>query len=403
MKILYLAPDWGLNLNMTGGAGTHMRGTVAGFLSHGHDVLPLIGGDIVFKKQGSLSSESSATHKNLVRNYVKKIIPTIIRLLMRDIRYYYRGRKLERIILKKIRAFKPDFIYERSAYMNTLGLCLSKKLNVPLFFESDGHIVDTYAQLYGVFSKKFAEYIEKKKLSGADKIVVMSENAITSIAKKYQEPISKFSVKKLGVDESAFVSDILYTDQLCTRFGLKEHFVVGFVAGQLQEYHGMSLLLNVAKQLQEIRTDIIFFVVAGGNLAQVYEREANKKKLSNIIFHPLVPKDMVANYLSIFDLGITPDTIPHMYPIKIPEYGIVGLCPLAPNYPVFKKLFRFEGADHLLFDVGSETSLANKLCWLADNRVFVKEMGQKWKQQVQREFTWSTTVMPVLKAMGKCV
>ena len=100
MKILYLAPDWGLRLDGTGGGGTHMRGTIKGFKHYGHEVLPVIGGDCMLKSTGV------DIGKEIIHNTGKlnKIISSEnkIRLLARDIRYWYRGYKLYKKMLPEI-------------------------------------------------------------------------------------------------------------------------------------------------------------------------------------------------------------------------------------------------------------------------------------------------------------
>lgn len=396
MKILYLAPDVGLQLNSSSGAGTHMRGAIKGFRAHGHEVFTIIGGDLT-------SDHTSEKYQSNLKKYVKKVIPHRFRLLIRDIRYYYHALEIVKKALPRILDFMPDVIYERSGYMNTAGLKLAQRLNIPLFEESDGHIVETYSSLYGVFSKEIANSIERCKLNYAYKIVVMFHAAIKYVALKHYQSIDKFVVKSLGVDPDSFIPVYELTRNLHDKLELNERFVVGFIAGQLQKYHGLDLMLDSAKRLKSLRPEITFIIIAGGQLVDKYRRNAQEENLTNVVFIDLVSKDEIASYMSLFNIGIVPDCVPHMFPIKLLEYGILGLCPLTPNYPLFEDILQYENKEACLFRAQCSESLMHSICSLADNPEQTKLLGEKWKTQVLEQFVWEKTVIPVLKSMEQAI
>jgi len=396
MRILFLAPDPGLHLEMTGGAGTHMRGTIKGFRANGHEVLPIVGGDLLNPRPQPGPEEGTGFTAN---SRLKKVLPGPIRLFLRDLRYYGKGWELQNKAWSQILDFKPQVIYERSGFMNDAGLRIARKLGIPLFAESDGHMVETFASLYGAFNCSLANWLERRKLTGASKVVVMAESALKNIAIKHRQPAQKFAIKKLGVDEAAFVPKPSLVNNLRRQWHLEDNFVVGFVAGQLQVYHGLDLLLATAREIRGLNPRIRFLVIAGGALADSYRERVLREQGDQIIFLGLVDKGEIASYLSLCDVGIIPDCVSHMFPIKVIEYGIMGLCPLAPDYPAFTSLFAFEGKEETLFRARNVENLAAHLGALAAQPELARILAARWRRQVRSQFTWDKVVRPVLSAM----
>jgi glycosyltransferase involved in cell wall biosynthesis len=373
-----------------------MRGTMKGFRSAGHEVLPAIGGDLM--QPSRTGGEALAQHGGWRQSF-KRMLPDTLRLLLRDGRYYKRGLALASRTHRLAACFEPHVIYERSAYMSAPGIKLARSWRIPLFFESDGCIVSTFAASYGAACVPLAELLEKRKAASAARIVVMSASAIPYIASKYFQPKKKFVVKSLGVDPEAFHVDRGVARQLAEERRLEGRFVVGFAAAQLQRYHGLDLLLRAAKRLQESHKDICFFIVGGGALMEQLVQMAKSEGLANCVYAGLVEKDMIATYMSLFDVGVVPDCVPHMFGIKVLEYGLLGLCPLAPDYPAFKGLFDFHGKERVLFNAGDVNALVERITWLAENPSETNALGQGWRTQVMRQFRWEETVKPVLEAM----
>lgn len=184
-KILYIASSRGLYLEQSGGAGTHMRGTIKGLRENGYEVLPIIGGDIFKTVVSSTSDKLSSSDKRSVRDLIKRVLPTKVRLLFRDIRTIIQDILLEKRTIGLIKAFRPDIIYERSGYLSIFGSRLSKMLDIPHFIESDGCMVEIINNDYGVFSLYLGNTLEKWKLRRADQIVVSNKGTISVIQNKY--------------------------------------------------------------------------------------------------------------------------------------------------------------------------------------------------------------------------
>src|SRR5690606_18413845 len=91
MRLVYLSPSRGISLDQSGGAGTHIRGTIKGFEDNNIVVLPLIAGDMFKTDFKGLHSKSynKTDKKNAqfsIRSFLKKLLPDKLRLLLREIR-----------------------------------------------------------------------------------------------------------------------------------------------------------------------------------------------------------------------------------------------------------------------------------------------------------------------------
>lgn len=400
IRLIYLAPSLGLTLNQSGGAGTHMRGTIKGFEQNDVEVLPLIGGD-VFPIQKNIKTviTSEARKETLIFNTVKKLMPDRLRLLLRDLRYMRQDKAFENKVAPQIEEFKPDAIYERSGYLSMAGYNLSRRYNIPLFLETDGCMVEIISDDYGVFSKAFGNKIEHKKLAAANYIVVMNSLAISIVAQKFNLKKDNFLVKTLGIDPVDIVPKSV-VEKLKTDLGINGKFTVGFV-GAISTYHGVNLLIDAARILKHSGVSEVVIVIVG------WSKEGEKLKevvdlegLNNVVFTGKVDKSKVANYYSMFDVGVIPDAEEGIYPIKVLEYGNFKNCPLIPNYEVFKEVITDERTGYY-FDARNAESIAETIIRMNSNTENVLECAVRWNEYVRANFNWKDTVREIVRILNK--
>lgn len=388
-KIVFLVPEVGINYDQSGGAGTHIRGTIEGLKKNNIDVLPVIAGDI-FGIKNTTNSSTSSVSNNTVRTFVKNVVPLKLKLLFRDIRRIYFDYKFENKVIEQIMQYAPDAIYERSALFSTCGLRLSKKLNIPLIIESDGCMPEIVSMDFGLFSIKLANLVEKYKLKKANYISAYNEFSKLSLAKKFDVSLSKIVVKPLGVSVLDNATDDNEINQLKLHYGLDNKKVVGFV-GAISKYHGVDLLLECASILHNKNVkDIAVVIVGWSREAEQLKLKAEELHLTNLIFTGRVDKSKIPLYYKMFDVGVIPNSEPTIYPVKVLEYGAFGLCPVVPDYEVFHEIIT--NKEHgVYFQKNNPTSLANILLELFEDNSYSK-IAIKWQQKVLLDYTWETTV-----------
>ena len=388
-KIVFLVPEMGINYEQSGGAGTHIRGTIEGFKSHHIDVLPVIAGDIFGLKSEVITTESS-TKKGTTRTVIKKIVPEKLRLLYRDFRRIYFDYKFEKKVIEQIRQYAPDAIYERSALFSTCGIRLSKKLNVPLILESDGCMPEIISMDFGLFSVRLANLVEKYKLKKTNYISAYNEFSKLFLTKKFDVPLDKIIVKPLGISVSNRLVDEIEIQELKQKYDLLNKKVVGFV-GAISKYHGVDLLVESASVLKSRNIiDIVIVIVGWSKEAEELKLKVQQLRLTNVIFTGKVDKNMIPVYYKMFDVGVIPNSEPTIYPVKVLEYGAYGLCPIVPDYEVFHEIM-VDKEHGFYFKKNSPVSLADLLVSMFDVKTY-KTVAKNWQQKVLFDCTWENSV-----------
>lgn len=399
-RIVFLASDIGIKFEQSGGAGTHIRGTILGLQENGFEVLPILGGDVFVKKAVSGSNITSKEKSNFL--FLKKIIPLKIIFLYRDLRRIYYDYLIERKTFLKIQKYAPVAIYERSALLSRYGVRLSKKLNIPLFIESDGCMPEIINMDYGIFSIRLSNYFEKIKFTKAEKVVVVNQYSLLFISKKFHIPTEKMIVKTLGIQPLNVTIPEADVEKIKLKFNIQNKKIIGFV-GSVSKYHGVDLILECANILSKKRVDnVVFFIVGWSKEASSLKNKAEKLGLNNIIFAGHVDKNLISLYYKMFNAGIIPDVDPYIYPIKVLEYGLFELCPLVPNYEVFNEIIINE-VTGLYFIKKDPYSLAETVLkyFSLDYEERLKVISENWHQNVLSNFQWKEAVKNVVVAVNK--
>jgi glycosyltransferase involved in cell wall biosynthesis len=376
-----------------------MRGAIRGFREHGNEVLPLIMGDILKPKGSSSTSVSTASSKGSIRSLIKKILPDKFRLLLRDIRTVWNDYKFERRTISTVKQFKPDAIYERASYLSSYGSRLAKRLNIPIFYETDGCMVEIISKDYGVFSEYLGNLFERRKMKQADYVVVMNKLTIPVVEKKFHLKKKTFLVKPLGIDPDQFNYNQRQVSELNNGFNLTNKFVIGFV-GAISTYHGVNYLVEAASHLNKEYGDKIAVLIVGWSKeAETLKARADRENVSNIIFAGKVSKSKVSDYYNLMDVGVIPDCEESMYPIKVLEYGMFGLCPLVPDYPVFSDIIT-ENVNGYFFTHRDPISLAKKIVEIYESGEAFRLCGDRWSTFVKGNFQWKDSVFPIIEALN---
>jgi glycosyltransferase involved in cell wall biosynthesis len=391
-KIVFLVPEVGINYEQSGGAGTHIRGTIEGFRSNNFDVLPFIAGDI-FRIKSETTFISSSVKKDTLRGFIKKVVPEKIKLLYRDLRRVYFDYKFEGKIIEQIRQYAPDAIYERSALFSTCGIRLSKKLNIPLILESDGCMPEIVSMDYGLFSVTLANIFEKYKLRKANYISAYNEYSKIFLTKKFDVSLDKIIVKPLGISVNNRMVEEIEIEQLKQKYDLLNKKVVGFV-GAISKYHGVDLLIEYASVLHARNvTNVAIVIVGWSQEAKELKLITQKLNLTNVIFTGRIDKNMIPVYYKIFDIGVIPNSDLTIYPLKVLEYGAYGLCPVVPDYEVFHEIM-IDNVHGFYFQKNNIMSLADLLVKLFENNTY-STVAKNWQKKVLSECTWKNSVIKI--------
>ena len=165
------------------------------------------------------------------------------------------------------------------------------------------------------------EWLEFRLYNSAYKIIVVTE--------AFKEKIISRGInsKKIFVHTNGVILDKFYpgpkdSELLATMPELKGKIVFAYI-GTHGMTHGLDFILKSIKFLESSNPEMHFLFIGDGAEKNSLLELARKLSLKNISFHPLVPKDKVARYLSLMDVALVNlkknDTFKTVIPSKIFE------------------------------------------------------------------------------------
>jgi len=199
----------------------------------------------------------------------------------------------------QIKREKPDIIHTHTAKAGTIGrvagffyrwltfgTLIGKPRRVKLVHTYHGHVFHSY---YGNLKTRIFLFIEKTLARLAtDKIVVISRQQFEEIHKKFGVGRAKqFETIPLGIDLEPFKDWKLRQNILRGEIAAgTDEILVGLV-GRLTEIKNISLLLQVAQIYRKTKNadfpKLKFIVVGDGNMRQELEREAETRRVKDVV------------------------------------------------------------------------------------------------------------------------
>lgn len=376
MRILYHHRTLG-----DGAEGIHIKEMVNAFRSIGHDVLVV----------GPSASENFGDKKRSPFSILKKIIrgPAYEAL---EIGYnFYNYHYLSRIVSR----FRPDFIYDRYITFNYSCVGFGKKQRIPVFLEVNAPLA--YEREHepdeSLYMKKAAYWVEKKVCSNSLKTIVVSTPLKRYLISK-GVPAKKIVVIPNGVNLNTFYPKPA-SKNLIQSLGIrKDDVIIGFV-GILRPWHGIDLLLEAFRIVNETYPNTKLMLVGDGPIKENILNQARSLGLKNkLIITGRVPHDQVSDYVSLFTIAVSPKATFYASPMKIPEYMAQQKAVVAPDTNNIRDLVS-NGTNGLLFEYDSANSLAKSLMEIISKPSLGIELGYKARSETIQRLNWQATAKQI--------
>jgi glycosyltransferase involved in cell wall biosynthesis len=175
--------------------------------------------------------------------------------------------------------------------------------------------------------------------------------------------------------------------------------VVAF-SGSFRPWHGVETLLAAARQLLPTRPRLHLLLIGDGP-----ERPGLDEQVRGwgdlgrrVIFTGRLPYDAVPRHLAVADIGVAPfeparhAALRHFgfywSPLKIFEYGAMGLPTICPAIPPLDTIVR-DGREGRLYPVSDPAALAATLAALLDDAPARHAMGASARERVVRDYSWA--------------
>ena len=238
------------------------------------------------------------------------------------------------IYVKKSISYCKDFDIIHCNDINTLpiGIIIKKFYNKDTKIVYDAHEYETEMNGLQGMQKKIVKILEKNFIKYVDKTITVSD----AIANEY--------VKLYDIEKPSLVLNTPMYKELEKKnifreiFKISQEQVIFLYQGSLNKGRGIEILVDVFRE-SDINNIIVF--MGYGPLEKILQEQA--EKYQNIYFHEAVSPDILLDYTSSTDFGISTieDTcLSYHYclPNKMFEYIMAEVPVIVSNLPEMKKI-----------------------------------------------------------------
>lgn len=295
---------------------------------------------------------------------------------------------------ERIRARRPDFLYERYALNTLCGIWASRQWGIPLVLEVNAPLRREQAELGALAFARLARWTERWVCSNSTVTLVVTE-VMRRMLVDDGVPASQLVVMPNGVDPREFNPQVS-GDLIRRRHGLSAGPVVGFV-GWFRPWHGLDRLVRAMHEAGLFDRGTHLLLVGDGPARYEVERYARRHGLErHVVLTGPVSQEEVPMHIAAMDVAVQPSATPYACPMKLIEYMAMGRCVLAPCQPNICEVVR-NGETGSLFDPTAPASLAACLRALIENPSERQRLGSAAAEAVhERGLLWTANAGRVI-------
>jgi glycosyltransferase involved in cell wall biosynthesis len=379
LKITYFSYLYDIK-GVSAGSANKAIGFIGGLNTIGHDA------KIYWRSVQPEDIEGDSVRLRM-RNVFKRIFSYFVhdlRRLVSNLRYFFEE-------LKILAREKPDVLFLRSELYNFSANLAARLHGIPVVLEVDCPTAYEHRHMSGKdkFRLPFIpEWIERWNWRRSHAII-----AISTILKDYLVregvPDSKITVIPNGADPDKFKPG-LKGKTLRKKYGYQDKVVIGWI-GSLFGWEGLDKLLEMARNILEMRSDVAFLFVGGGKNKEVMESAFDSKDIgTRVILTGTVSYDDVPEYLDAMDIVIAPyPKLEFWYPssMKVFEYMSSQKAVVASAVGQLCEIIE-DGVNGFLFDPDDMEAFTQKVIRLVDNSDLRRRIAINARDTVLEKYTW---------------
>jgi glycosyltransferase involved in cell wall biosynthesis len=363
-----------------GAEGIHIAEMVAAFREAGHTV-HMVGPSV--GREG-ISGEQTRSGFSWIKKIFRGPLYELVEICYNILGFF--------LLRKAIKACEPDLIYDRYITFNYSCVAAGRRYGVPVFVEINAPLAlerDKEAD-EKLYLKRCAYWLEKKICTDADHVF-----AVSTPLKKYLVtigvPPTNITVLPNGVNTSKFYPRPKSLE-LLHGLGLEESdVVVGFV-GILRPWHGIELLLTAMEKVCLENEKCKLILVGDGPIHEKILFQADILGIAEkVVITGRVPHDKVPDYISLFDIAVSPKATFYASPMKIVEYMAMGKAVIVPDTENIRDLVEF-GKDGLCFTSLNSEKLSEQLKVAVEDPLLRHEITKNAILKVDQTLKWQNNV-----------
>ncbi len=298
-----------------------------------------------------------------------------------------------------VRTFHPDCIYDRYITFNYAPVLIGKKFDIPVFLEVNAPLAyeRAHEQDESLFFKKMAYHLESKVCRDAYRTIVVS-TPLKEYLTAQGVPEDNILVVPNGANPVTFSPQEKKSVLLRKLHLAPDNFVIGFV-GILRPWHGIELLI---KAFQKVHSDYPFaklLIVGDGPAKSDIEKEIFNRQLSGqVVITGRVSHEEVNQYISLFDIAVSPKSTFYASPMKILEYMGQAKPVVAPDTMNIKDII-CDSVTGLLFQEGNADNLAKCIAKFIGDQNLLQRIGNNSRKSIETRFNWLNNARYILNAL----
>jgi glycosyltransferase involved in cell wall biosynthesis len=333
------------------------------------------------------------TRKSRLLGRLKRFTP---RPLFELIEIAYTGYAFLRT-LYALQSFRPDFVYDRYVTFNA-GVVLAGRLSgTPVCLEVNAPLAmeRSVQQDERLTFRRTAAWMERWICSHATRTVVVS-TPLKHHLESTGVPADKCVVMPNGVDTVRF-SPRPKDCSLQAALRIPEKaFIIGFT-GILRPWHGLDLLLDAVAGVIDAGLQVALLIVGDGPHRRALEERARSLGIAHAVFITgRVTHERVPDFVSLFDVAVSPRATFYASPMKVLEYMALGKAVVVPATPNFFDIIE-DCQEGIAFEDGSVTALGQALVRLLNEPALCKKLASRAREKTERRLNWAWNAREVVR------
>lgn len=327
-------------------------------------------------------------------DFIKRMIPAALYEVMEVGYNFLAYRRLE----KAVKAFKPDFIYERFSLFLLAGVWLRKRRKIPLLLEVNGPLYEERLRHDGLRIKWLARACQRHIWNNVDYVLPVTE-VLAGDVRAYGVPDERIAVIPNGINPKRF-GNAPSVDAAKAALGLDGRLVLGFT-GFVRKWHAMDRVIDFLAEHGEGMNLHLLIIGDGPVRAELEAQAAERKVTHRFTITGVIGRDELVRKSAAFDIALLPGINDYASPLKLFEYLWLGQAVVAPDQQNIREVLT-DGEDALLVDPKSPAAMTDAILRLCQDADLRKRIGAQGRATLtEKGFYWSTNATRVVDLARK--
>lgn len=277
------------------------------------------------------------------------------------------------------------------------GAALARRLGVPHVLENLDPLTDEIrSRSRSLVARRLAD-AERRRRQDAAALIVMSRGMSDYLVEQWGVAPERVHWLPQGVNVDLFqppTPDVRAAVR--ARLAPGGERLVGFV-GSMADYQRVDVLVAAMRLLAPERPDARLVLVGGSP-----ERAAALGAGEEAAVFSHVPYDEVPLLVGALDVAVLPDSNWYGSPVKVLEYGAVGVPVVAPDVGPVRDLIESPD-DGLLVAAGNAEALARGIAAVLDDPTTAAERAARFREKVLRQYDRTARTAELLELCRQLV